>query len=346
MATDPGSTLSTARLFPTGATSRTLKNTLSPTDRLDIWKLKLRASNFSVALKELAKNANADLYLLNRKGQAIASSTRRGNKNETFNNLLIPSGTYYVAVLLSETSGSTKYGLTMSAPTPTDFLGNSFDKAFGLSVTSAGTTFSEVVTAADPDDFIRFRLPAPGQLKLDLKNLTGNVDLELYDRNQTLIKRSANLKTINETISRRLIDYGSIFYVRMTHKPGKDGVYTFSYSFTPDQQTATASGLKYVDLIPGTGPTPTAGQTLSVQYTGTLENGTIFDTSRDNNQPFIFKLGTNSVIPGFEEGLSTMQVGGRRQLIIPANLAYGATGSGSIPPNATIIFDVELVAAT
>ena len=346
MAKDPGNNLNTARRFPIGATSRTLKDTLSPTDRLDIWKLKLRASNFSVALTDLAKSTNADLYLLNRKGQAIASSTRRGNKNDTLNNLLIPSGTYYVAVLLVDTSGSTKYDLTMSAPAPPDFLGNTFDKAFGLNVTAAGTTFSEVVTKADPDDFIRFRLPAPGQLKLNLKNLSGNVDLELYDRNRTLIKRSANLKTINETISRRLIDYGSIFYIRTTHKPGKDGVYTFSYRFSPDTQTATASGLKFVNLVPGTGITPAAGQTLSVQYTGTLENGTVFDTSRDNNQPFVFKLGSNSVIPGFEEGLSTMQVGGRRQLIIPANLAYGATGSGSIPPNATIIFDVELVAVS
>ncbi|GEM_PF-3329574 len=346
MAKDPGSNLDTARLFPIGATSRTLKNTLSPTDRLDVWKMKLRASNFSVALKDLVKNTDADLYLLNSKGQTIASSRRRGNKNEALNNLLLPSGTYYVAVLLDESSGGTKYALTMSAPAPTDFLGNTFDTAFGLSVTSAGTTFSEVVTKRDPDDFIRFRLAAPGRLKLDLKNLSSNVDLELYDRNRTLIKRSANLNTINEKLSQRLIDYGSIFYVRMAHKPGKDGVYTFSYTFTPDTQTATASGLKYVDLVPGAGVTPTAGQTLAVQYTGTLENGAVFDTSRDNNQPFVFRLGTNSVIPGFEEGLSTMQVGGRRQLIIPADLAYGATGSGSIPPNSTIIFDVELISVS
>ncbi len=346
MAKDPGSNLDTARIFPIGATSRTLKNTLSSSDRLDVWKIKLRASKFSVALKDLAKNANADLYLLNSKGQTIASSRRKGNKTETLNNLLLPSGTYYVAVLLDESSGSTKYALTMSAPAPTDVLGNTFDTAFGLRVTSAGATFSEVVTKQDRDDFIGFRLAAPGRLKLDLKNLTGNVDLELYDRDRTLIKRSANLKTINETLSQRLIDYGSIFYIRMVHKPGKDGVYTFSYKFTPDTPTATASGLKYIDLVPGTGVTPTAGQTLAVQYTGTLENGEVFDTSRDNNQPFVFRLGTNSVIPGFEEGLSTMQVGGRRQLIIPANLAYGATGSGSIPPNSTIIFDVELVSVS
>ncbi|HEY9853727.1 MAG TPA: FKBP-type peptidyl-prolyl cis-trans isomerase [Leptolyngbyaceae cyanobacterium] len=114
---------------------------------------------------------------------------------------------------------------------------------------------------------------------------------------------------------------------------------------TPQKDTVTTpSGLKYVDLVEGTGATPKTGQTVVVHYTGTLENGKKFDSSRDRNQPFSFKLGIGQVIKGWDEGLSTMHVGGRRQLIIPAELGYGARGAGGvIPPNATLIFDVELV---
>lgn len=126
-----------------------------------------------------------------------------------------------------------------------------------------------------------------------------------------------------------------------------------SQTTTPTPTTATdnknvvttPSGLKYVDLKVGTGATPKAGQTISVHYTGTLENGTKFDSSRDRNEPIEFQLGAGQVIPGWDEGLSTMKVGGRRQLIIPPQLGYGAQGAGGgvIPPNATLIFDVELV---
>lgn len=114
---------------------------------------------------------------------------------------------------------------------------------------------------------------------------------------------------------------------------------------TPQKDTvATPSGLKYVDLVEGTGAIPKTGQTVVVHYTGTLENGDKFDSSRDRNQPFSFKLGTGQVIKGWDEGLSTMRVGGRRQLIIPPELGYGARGAGGvIPPNATLLFDVELL---
>ncbi|MBE9007879.1 FKBP-type peptidyl-prolyl cis-trans isomerase [Fortiea sp. LEGE XX443] len=106
----------------------------------------------------------------------------------------------------------------------------------------------------------------------------------------------------------------------------------------------TPSGLKYVEIEEGTGATPESGQTVVVHYTGTLENGTKFDSSRDRNRPFSFTIGIGQVIKGWDEGLSTMKVGGRRQLIIPADLGYGSRGAGGvIPPNATLLFDVELL---
>ncbi len=106
----------------------------------------------------------------------------------------------------------------------------------------------------------------------------------------------------------------------------------------------TPSGLKYVETTVGTGATPQKGQTVEVHYTGTLENGKKFDSSRDRNQTFKFQIGESQVIKGWDEGLSTMKVGGRRQLTIPPELGYGARGAGGvIPPNAVLLFDVELI---
>ena len=111
-----------------------------------------------------------------------------------------------------------------------------------------------------------------------------------------------------------------------------------------NKAVTTASGLKYVVINEGTGAAPKTGQTVVVHYTGTLEDGTKFDSSRDRGQPFSFKLGVGQVIKGWDEGLSTMKVGDRRQLTIPPELGYGARGAGgTIPPNATLIFDVELL---
>jgi peptidylprolyl isomerase len=108
--------------------------------------------------------------------------------------------------------------------------------------------------------------------------------------------------------------------------------------------TTTASGLKYYDLKTGTGDSPKAGQTVVVNYTGWLSDGTQFDSSIDRGEPISFVLGEGNVIPGWDEGLLTMKVGGKRQLVIPPDLGYGEQGSGSlIPPGATLIFEVELV---
>jgi peptidylprolyl isomerase len=107
----------------------------------------------------------------------------------------------------------------------------------------------------------------------------------------------------------------------------------------------TASGLKYIDIKVGSGPTPQSGQTCSMHYTGWLTDGKKFDSSRDRGQPFPFKLGAGQVIKGWDEGVASMKVGGQRKLIIPPQLGYGASGAGGglIPPNAWLIFDVELL---
>lgn len=106
----------------------------------------------------------------------------------------------------------------------------------------------------------------------------------------------------------------------------------------------TPSGLSYVDIVAGNGPSPTPGKQVKVHYTGWLENGTKFDSSVDRSEPFVFPIGAGQVIPGWDEGVMTMKVGGKRKLIVPPQLGYGAAGAGGvIPPNATLIFEVELL---
>ena len=108
--------------------------------------------------------------------------------------------------------------------------------------------------------------------------------------------------------------------------------------------TKTADGLQYWDIKVGTGPVAAAGQTVKVHYTGWLTNGKKFDSSVDRAEPFTFNLGGGQVIKGWDEGVAGMKVGGKRQLRIPPQLGYGDRGAGGvIPPNATLIFDVELL---
>ena len=121
-------------------------------------------------------------------------------------------------------------------------------------------------------------------------------------------------------------------------------VYTRETNVMPS--TTTASGLQIEELAVGSGNAATAGQKVSVHYTGWLTNGTKFDSSKDRGEPFIFPLGKGHVIKGWDEGVQGMQEGGMRVLVIPPALGYGARGAGGvIPPNATLLFEVELLRA-
>ena len=114
-----------------------------------------------------------------------------------------------------------------------------------------------------------------------------------------------------------------------------------------ENTVTTPSGLQYIDLAKGEGATAEAGNNVSVHYTGWLTDGTKFDSSVDRDQPFQFPLGAGRVIAGWDEGVCGMTVGGKRKLTIPSTLGYGPTGAGGvIPPNATLVFEVELLEIT
>ena len=126
------------------------------------------------------------------------------------------------------------------------------------------------------------------------------------------------------------------------------GVIAMSQAADAQPVTTTPSGLKIIDAKVGIGPAPKAGQTCVMHYTGWLyengKKGAKFDSSLDRNQPFSFPIGQHQVIAGWDEGVATMKVGGKRTLIIPPELGYGSRGAGGvIPPNATLIFEVELL---
>lgn len=123
-----------------------------------------------------------------------------------------------------------------------------------------------------------------------------------------------------------------------------DKVTTSTPTKVSGQPTTTASGLQYWDIVQGSGATAVPGSQVSVHYTGWLTSGEKFDSSLDRREPFSFALGGGQVIKGWDEGVAGMKVGGKRQLRIPPELGYGPRGAGGvIPPNATLIFDVELL---
>jgi peptidylprolyl isomerase len=338
---DPGKTLQTARNFRIGATNQTVRETLNLQDRVDIWKVnnKFRGS-FNLLLKGIARKANVDVALLNDAGQVVATSRNRKNKAEQLVGTL-ETGTYYVQVKLRSGAAS-KYSLTLSSIPAADQVGNTFEAATLLQ----GAPVSDFVGNDDPNDYFAIVPLFSGQLKLDLTGLSDDANLEVYDSNRSLLSSSLNPGSTPENILQNVTSIaGSPYYIRVLPAPGKETNYTLSYSFTPGKITTSSTGLQYIDLVEGTGAAATNGKTLRVQYTGILRsNGAKFDSSRDRGIPFEFTLGEGRVIRGWEEGFSTMKVGGRRQLIIPPSLGYGVRGSApSIPPNATLIFDVELL---
>ena len=116
------------------------------------------------------------------------------------------------------------------------------------------------------------------------------------------------------------------------------------------KMVTTKTGLQYEDIKVGTGASPKVGDMVTVHYVGTFEDGKKFDSSRDRGTPFKFRLGVGQVIPGWDEGVATMKIGGQRKLVVPGKLGYGPrgiqdrrTGQYVIPPNATLVFDVELL---
>jgi FKBP-type peptidyl-prolyl cis-trans isomerase len=366
MAKDPGKTLQDARNFRLGETNQTARESLNLQDRVDVWKINNKSrGSFNLALKGISKRANIDVALLNGTGQVIVASRNRSNKAEQLTNVPLETGTFYVQVKLRG-SAESKYALTLSAIPAAEQVGNTFaigTQPTGNSITSVipaadqiGNTFEtatlitgkpiiDFVGNADPNDFMKINPLVAGQFKLDLTGLSDDANIEIYDQNRTLLSTSINSGTTSETLQQSLTSIaGSTYFVRVVAAPGKETNYTLNYAFTPEKFiTPSKSGLQYIDLAEGTGATPQTGQTVTVQYTGILTNGTKFDSSRDRNQPFSFRIGVGQVIKGWDEGISTMKVGGRRQLIIPPALGYGAQGTSGIPPNALLIFDVEVL---
>ena len=156
-----------------------------------------------------------------------------------------------------------------------------------------------------------------------------------YIRNQKPLGQSSHIETwVKRADAAGRLRWQAVSWVSMPIKASVLGA----------KAMTTESGLRYEDIVVGTGPSPQPGQDVTVHYTGTLEDGTKFDSSLDRGQPFTFKIGVGRVIKGWDEGVMTMKVGGKRKLVIPPQLGYGARGAGGvIPPNATLVFEVELI---
>ena len=165
-----------------------------------------------------------------------------------------------------------------------------------------------------------------------------------YIRNQQTLRQNGHIE----------------IWVRRPSSSGKTSWQAVSYASTPFSKqtiakssnssaggtavgTESESELKFEEIVEGTGQSPQPGQEVTVHYTGTLENGVKFDSSLDRGKPFTFKIGVGQVIKGWDQGVMTMKVGGKRKLIIPPHLGYGSRGIGPIPPNSTLIFEVELL---
>ncbi len=144
------------------------------------------------------------------------------------------------------------------------------------------------------------------------------------------------------------VSWTSIPFTKKTIAGSANSTNSANSSNTPSKGKEVASepsepGLKFEEIVVGVGISPKPGQDVTVHYTGILENGVKFDSSLDRGEPFTFKIGVGRVIKGWDEGVMTMKVGGKRKLIIPPHLGYGSRSTGPIPPNSTLIFEVELL---
>ena len=159
---------------------------------------------------------------------------------------------------------------------------------------------------------------------------------------QTQVQTPVSEKAPSETSAETLVAQGSASDLVTGSTTGGDAV--TNPAADANNIVTTDSGLKYEVITEGEGAQPQTGNRVFVHYVGTLEDGTKFDSSRDRGRPFDFTIGQGQVIKGWDEGVGMMKVGDRRKLIIPPELGYGARGAGGvIPPNATLIFDVELL---
>lgn len=222
--------------------------------------------------------------------------------------------------------------------------GNRLRTARSLAIGSTPTSVRQSLSSRDSTDIWKFEVGTRSSFNVTLRDLGRGADADLFILNQRgrVFASSRKSGRTPETLNGISLEPGT-YYVRVQLKRQSDDTrYRLALSAPPELVTPT--GLRYVNVSSGTGATPQRGQFVVVNYTGTFQDGTKFDSSFDRNRPFGFRLGVGQVIPGWDEGISTMQVGSRRQLIIPPNLAYGAQGvPGVIPPNATLIFDVELL---
>ncbi len=156
-------------------------------------------------------------------------------------------------------------------------------------------------------------------------------------------KQSSSLTRRNQIIIFLIIAVFLVAGLFFVFSRSKNSTSTSTTAAPVEGATVTPSGLQYIDLVEGTGASPRPGQQVTVHYTGTFPNGEKFDSSVDRGQPYPFRIGTGAVIKGWDEGIMTMKVGGKRKLIVPPDLAYGARGRPGIPPNATLLFEVELL---
>lgn len=191
-----------------------------------------------------------------------------------------------------------------------------------------------------------------GKAELIAKVKEGAIQLTTLEEQKTRVAGLAAFLTGQATYNQKSISYTEVWLQRQGRwqlmswqvSPLISVKYVAKRIAGGKKVNITPSGLQYIDTVEGTGESPKRGQTVRVHYTGTLENGRKFDSSVDRNDPFEFQIGMGQVIKGWDEGVISMKVGGKRTLVIPSELGYGARGAGGvIPPNATLIFEVELL---